>query len=574
MTFEQEREYLTPEFSPSDLAAVELIYDELNDRPLPDAESLIKWCHDLSEVSACLSEEGARRFVEHTCHTNDDGVKARYLEWVEKFQPVLKKRSFILDKKLTNCPHVDSLPAEEYAIWLRSVKNSNELFREENIPLETADTKLEAEYDELIGAMTVEFDGETRTLPYMGRILEETDRSRREDAFRMIWNRVLEDSEKIDDLFDQQLELRNQMAKNAGFNNYCEFRFRQLERFDYTPKDCQQFHESIEKVAVPLVGKRLRRRRERLGLETLRPWDVAVDPEGRPPLRPFEKSKELIEGCHQIFGLVDPALGDHFKVLIDQDLLDLEAREGKAPGGYQCNYQEIRRPFIFMNAAGLQRDVETLLHEGGHAIHSLEASHHNLLPNRDSPIEFAEVASMAMELLGAPHLGEFYNSEDEVRRARIDHLEGIISLFPWVAMIDSFQHWLYSNPGHSRTDRRSAWLGIMDRFSEGLVDFSGMEEIRANRWKRQSHLFGVPFYYVEYAIAQLGACQVWRNYREDPAKAVSAYRSGLSMGNTLPLRELFSSAGAQFDFSKDNLEELLTIVHNEIETLEGSTATS
>lgn len=568
------RTYLSEDFSPADLGAIRSVLGELLEREIADVGALEKWCHDYSETMACLFEESSRRFVEHTCHTDDESVKARYLEWIEKFRPVLRKEMFELDRKLAESSLASELPPAEFDMWLRSVKNSNELFRDENIPLETEETKLEAQYDETIGAMTVEFDGESRTLPYMSRILEETDRERRETAFRAIWDRFLQDADTFDSIFDAQLACRTKIAANAGFDDYRAFRFRQLERFDYGPDDCLRFHEAIESVVVPLAKKRQERRREQLGLGALRPWDTSVDPEGRAPLRPFDGGDQLITGCRKIFGLVDPALGEHFQVLIDHELLDLESRKGKAPGGYQATFQESRRPFIFMNAAGLQRDVETLLHEGGHAFHSLEANRHDLTANRDSPIEFAEVASMSMELLAAPHLGEFYGSEEEVRRARIDHLEGILTLFPWVAMIDGFQHWIYTHPGHSVSERRDAWLGIMDRFGTGLVDWTGLEEVKANRWKRQSHLFGVPFYYVEYAIAQLGALQVWRNYREDPGKAISDYRAGLSLGNTRPLRELFAATGIQFDFSEQNLAELLTLVDAEIESLEGSATAS
>ncbi len=568
------REYLQADFSPSDLASIESVFAELKVRTIADAASLERWCRDYSEVLACIHEEGARRFVDNTCHTDDPTIKARYLEWVEKLRPVLKKVTFEIDRKYAESPFAGELAPSEFGSWFRSVKNSNELFREENIPLETEDTTLEAGYDELIGAMTVEFDGETRTLPYMGRIIEETDRSRREAAFRTIWERFLQDSDKIETIFDRQLELRGEIARNAGFDDYRAYRFRQLERFDYTPEDCLDFHDAIEHVAVPFVRKRQERRRELLGVDRLRPWDTSVDPEGRDPLRPFQGGDPLIAGCREIFGRVDPALGDHFQILIDNELLDLESRKGKAPGGYQCHFQESRKPFIFMNAAGLQRDLETLLHEGGHAFHSLESNHHDLTPNRDSPIEFAEVASMTMELLGAPHLGIFYDSEDEVRRARVDHLDGVLGLFPWVAMIDGFQHWLYTHPGHSRAARQEAWLALMDRYGTGMIDYDGIEEVRENRWKRQSHLFGVPFYYVEYAIAQLGALQVWQNYRQDPDRAITEYRSGLALGNTRPLRELFGAAGIRFDFSRENLEELLTLVHTEIESLEGSTTAS
>ncbi|NRA75031.1 MAG: M3 family oligoendopeptidase [Planctomycetes bacterium] len=564
------RRYLEMEFKPTDLDSIQEVYGALLEREIADLESLECWCRDWSEVDSTIAEEGARRFVQHTCYTDDAEVTEKYMEWIEKIQPILKKISFDMDRKFIASPAVDQLPEQEFGMWVKSVRNGVELFRDENIPLQTEETKLDASYDETIGAMSIEFDGETRTLPYMGRILEETDRDRREQAFRATWDRVLADEDKIQGIFDRQVELRHQMALNAGFDDYRALRFRQLERFDYEPKDCLEFHDSIESVILPLVKERLQKRKEMLGVDSLRPWDTAVDPQGRAPLRPLEGGVNLVEGCRQIFTKVHPDLDQMFRILIDGDLLDLDSRSGKAPGGYQCTYHEIRKPFIFMNSAGKQGDVETLLHEGGHAFHFIESRDLELIANRGAPIEFCEVASMAMELLGNPYLDVFYDDEAQITRARIEHLEGIISLFIWVAMIDSFQHWIYTNPGHSRDERKASWLAIMDRFNTGVMDWSGIEEIRAHRWLRQSHLFGVPFYYVEYAMAQLGALQVWRNHRQDPDNAIRLYREGLSLGNTRSLPELYEAAGVRFDFSRNILEELMMMVREEIDTLEKS----
>ncbi|MEC9477231.1 MAG: M3 family oligoendopeptidase [Planctomycetota bacterium] len=566
------RRFLTEEFQPKDLDSIQEVYRSLLDRDLSDLESLENWCRDWSEIDSSVAEESARRFVQHTCYTDDADVTSRYMEWIEQIQPKLKEIGFEMDRKFIGSAALQDLSDEEYGIWVKSVRNSVELFREENIPLQTKEAKLEAQYDATIGAMSIEFDGESRTLPYMGRILQETDRDRREKAYRAIWDRVLEDEGKIQDIYEQQLELRHQMAINAGFDDYRALRFRQLERFDYGPEECLEFHDSIEKVILPLVKERQQKRQELLGVDTLRPWDSSVDPEGRSPLRPLEGGTELIDGCRQIFGKVHPDLDHMFRILIDGDLLDLDSRPGKAPGGYQCNYHEIRKPFIFMNAAGKQGDVETLLHEGGHAFHSIEARDQQFIANRHAPIEFCEVASMAMELLGNPYLDVFYDKETEVTRARIEHLEGIISLFPWVAMIDSFQHWIYTHAGHSRKQRISSWVSIMDRYATGQMDWSGLEEIRAHRWLRQSHLFGVPFYYVEYAIAQLGALQVWKNHRQEPNSAIQRYREGLALGNTRSLPELYSAAGIKFDFSRENLEQLISMVREEIDSLENSIA--
>ncbi|MBT6452698.1 MAG: M3 family oligoendopeptidase [Planctomycetes bacterium] len=568
------RQFLNEEFSADSLEAIEAIYTDLLTREIDNPDSLLAWCSEWSEIDSVLAEEGARRFVQHTCFTKDEEIDARYKEWIEKIRPGLKKIMFDMDRKFIASPALDSLPTEKFGSWIKSVRNSVELFREDNIPLQTEESKLDAEYDKVVGAMTVEFDGETRTIPYMGRILQETDRNRRESAFNAIWDRFGQDNDKIQDIFDRQLQLRHQMALNTGLDNYRTLRFRQLERFDYGPEQCMQFHDSIEKVILPLVKERAAKRRESLGVEKLRPWDSSVDPKGRSPLRPLEGGTSLVDGCSQIFGQVHPDLAKMFSLLIDGDLLDLDSRKNKAPGGYQYNFEEIRVPFIFMNAAGKQGDVETLLHEGGHAFHSIESRHHDLIANRGAPIEFCEVASMAMELLGAPHLDVFYKDPAQVTRARIEHLEGVISLFPWVAMIDSFQHWLYTNPGHSRDQRTSNWLAIMDRFGTNEMDWSGLEQIRSSRWMRQSHLFGVPFYYIEYAIAQLGALQVWRNHRKDPDGAIQNYRAGLALGNTRSLPELYEGAGIRFDFSQEMLEDLIGMVREEIDSLESSLAKS
>ncbi|MBT7104121.1 MAG: M3 family oligoendopeptidase [Planctomycetes bacterium] len=568
------RQFLNEEFSADSLEAIEAIYTDLLTREIDNPDSLLAWCSEWSEIDSVLAEEGARRFVQHTCFTKDEEIDARYKEWIEKIRPGLKKIMFDMDRKFIASPALDSLPTEKFGSWIKSVRNSVELFREDNIPLQTEESKLDAEYDKVVGAMTVEFDGETRTIPYMGRILQETDRNRRESAFNAIWDRFGQDNDKIQDIFDRQLQLRHQMALNTGLDNYRTLRFRQLERFDYGPEQCMQFHDSIEKVILPLVKERAAKRRESLGVEKLRPWDSSVDPKGRSPLRPLEGGTSLVDGCSQIFGQVHPDLAKMFSLLIDGDLLDLDSRKNKAPGGYQYNFEEIRVPFIFMNAAGKQGDVETLLHEGGHAFHSIESRHHDLIANRGAPIEFCEVASMAMELLGAPHLDVFYKDPAQVTRARIEHLEGVISLFPWVAMIDSFQHWLYTNPGHSRDQRTTNWLAIMDRFGTNEMDWSGLEQIRSSRWMRQSHLFGVPFYYIEYAIAQLGALQVWRNHRKDPEGAIQNYRAGLSLGNTRSLPQLYEGAGIRFDFSQEMLEDLIGMVREEIDSLESSLAKS
>lgn len=559
----------TGPFDPGDSNAVRRGYQELEQRSLESVEALRQWTLDWSEFSALVDEEGSRRFIDSTCHTDDASIAARYREFLEVHSPLMKQHSHRLAKKLIEHPLVGELDPDEYSCFLRSLRNSVDLFRPENVVLQTQEAQLEADYDEIMGAMTVEFGGEELPLPRLQRFLEDPDRTIRERAFRGLWERVLRDADALEGVLESQMALRQQMAERAGLDGYRTYRFRQLDRFDYGPQDCERFAEAIEQVAVPAQKRRLERRRRALALGTLRPWDLGVDPHGRGPLRPFEVGDDLARGCEEIFRRVDPQFGRQFHDLCDGKLLDLESRKGKAPGGYQVTLQARRKPFIFMNASGVHADVTTLLHEGGHAFHSLECADEPLMANRDAPIEFAEVASMSMELLGAPHLDVFYPREEDVRRARLEHLDSIVATFPWVATIDSFQHWLYTHPGHSRESRRSKWLELMERFG-GDVDWTGLEDIRSHRWLRQGHLFRAPFYYIEYAMAQLGALQVWVRSRSAPQPAVSRYRSGLRLGNRRTLPQLFEAVGATFDFSVAMLEDLLGHVEREIEALERS----
>lgn len=428
--------------------------------------------------------------------------------------------------------------------------------------METEDARLGTEYQKLIGSLTVQHRGEEKTLPQMGRLQEEPDRGVREEGWRLVAGRRLQEAETLDRLMDDLIRLRHQIAQNAGFSQYRDYAFRSRGRFDYGPEDCQKFHEAIESEVMPLLRQLQADRRDRLKVSTLRPWDLAVDPMNRVPLAPFRESGELEAGVQTIFSRMDPALAEDFRTLSRWHLLDLGNRKGKAPGGYQSTLSEARLPFIFMNAVGQQRDVETLLHEAGHAFHALATRDEPLHAYRSAPIEFCEVASMAMELLAAPHLDVFYSGED-ARRAQRVHLESIVGVFPWIATVDAFQHWIYMNPGHSHEDRRSAWTGLMERFG-GDVDWSGLDNERANLWHKQLHIFLHPFYYIEYGIAQLGALQVWLNAAREPVRALSDYRAGLALGGSRPLPELFARAGCPFDFSRATVRPLIEQIRREL----------
>ena len=548
-----------------DWNAIAPLFDAV-EKKLSGASSAAELEHallDWSELSAALDEESAKRYIAMTCHTDNADAEKSYLQFVEQVEPQTKPRQFKLEQLYLASPHRAQLPPQRYEVFDRDTKQHVELFRPENVALETEEAKLGQQYQKISGALTVQFRSEEKTLTQMGKFLEEPDRALRQETWQLVTQRRLQERDNFDGIFDQLVALRGQLAKNAGFDNYRDYAFKARGRFDYTPEDCFAFHEAIEKEVVPLQRELHAARREQLKLPALRPWDLSVDPLNRPALKPFEQVPQMILRTQRIFDQIDPGLAEGFLTMRQQHLLDLDNRKGKAPGGYQSTLPESRLPFIFMNAVGQQRDVETMLHEAGHAFHALATREEPLYAYRGAPIEFCEVASMSMELLGAEFIEEFYPDADDARRARRAHLEGIVGVFPWIATVDAFQHWIYTHPGHTRGERRAAWLQLMDRFG-GDADWSGFEDVRANLWHRQLHIFLHPFYYVEYAIAQLGALQVWANSKRDKAAALADYQRGLALGNSRPLPELFAAAGCQFSFTRATVQPLVQLVKTEL----------
>ena len=539
--------------------AIEPLMNDLRDRTLSCAGCLKTFISDRSALSEIISEARAKLYIDMTCHTDDEAIQKAWMDFVENVEPKLSEYSDILNRRIVEHDAVGELP-ERYEILIKGLTTNIEIFREENIPLQTQATKLVTEYEEIRGAQMVEFEGEQKTFAQMAIYLENTDREIREAAWKSMAKRRHEDNERISEIYDELIAIRHKIATNAGFEGYQQYMFAAMHRFDYTIEDCLEFHNSIEAICQPLRHRTDEERRGALALETLRPWDMGVDVHGRPPLQPFKEVQEMVDGCSSIFHAMSDELGNYFDLLDANDCLDLDSRKGKAPGGYQYYLQKSRLPFIFMNAAGTQRNVETMIHEAGHAFHSFYSGHLDLIHERDAPIEFAEVASMSMELLTHPHWEQFYSSE-EANRARRSHLEDIIALMPWIATIDAFQHWIYANPEHTREERAEKWLELSERFGS-KVDMSGFEDIREVSWQRQGHLFGVPFYYVEYGIAQLGALQMWQYHRRDKQDALARYKSGLALGYTRGLTELFEASGLTLSFAESHLDSLIGEIDN------------
>jgi len=529
-------------------------------------ESWMKYWSDFSEL---IGEVGTDVYVSTTVDTTDEDAKKRFHTFLEDISENASTRNQKLKKKLLE----SRITPKNFDVPLRAIKSEVDLFCKENLPLMTKDSKLSKEYDAVIGAQTVEWEGEEITITQLSPVLLGTDREKREKAWRLAAERRLKDRDKINKIWQKILEIRIQIAKNAGYDNYRSWRWEYLQRFDYTPDDCLNFHSGIEKVVKPFVDKLMNTRKEQLGLDVLKPWDLSVDTLNRDPLEPFEDASELEEKCHNIFKAVDKDLGNHFNIMREQKLLDLANRKGKAPGGYCTEYYHRRLPFIFMNAVGTHSDVQTMLHEGGHAFHVFESNQLPYSSQREVGMEFAEVASMAMELLAAPYIteehGGFYNSND-ANRARIEHLEKIIMFWPYMAVVDGFQHWAYTNPNEAMNPDNcdAEWTRLWKRFQTfDDLDSSEFDDIIATGWHNKLHIYHVPFYYVEYGMAQLGAIQVWGNALKNQKEAVEKYRYALSKGGNATLPDLFEAAGAKFAFDEDMLTYAVNLVDNQIKEM-------
>ncbi len=551
----QKRSFVPQTIDLTDAKTVVGLYEQLEARPVTSSDLLEAWLLDRSELEAALSQTGAILYIRMTCHTDDKAIADAYTQFIQTVSPAVKPINDRLNHKYLQLRKEFNLNEQRYEVYDRATRMDVELFVNKNVPLQTQVDVLSQEYQTVCGAMTVEFQGKEHTLPQMGKYLLETDRLLREQAWKATAQRRLKDKDKLEQVFDQMFKLRNDIAANANCRNFTEYQFKSYHRFDYTPQDCKRYHETIEQCIVPLYGKIIKKRQQEMKLASLRPWDLAVDPQGKQALKPFGEVKQLIDGTQTIFNKVDPQLGLQFKEMRQLNLLDLDSRKGKAPGGYQNTLSEARKPFIFMNAVGVDDDVRTLLHEGGHAFHALACADDPLLDYRHAPMEFCEVASMAMELIGGEHMNTFYKPQETKRSVR-EHLEGIIHILAWVANIDAFQHWLYEHPKHTPDERRQAWKGFYNHFGGQFVDWQGLEEEQAYLWHRQLHVFEVPFYYIEYGIAQLGALQVWMNAKKDPVKALADYRRGLALGGSRPLPELYQAAGIKFDFSESIIKPL------------------
>ncbi len=561
------RNYMPADFIVTDWSILEPYFKELVERPIESRESLEKWMKDMSEVEAVVSEDACWRQIKMTCDTTDKALEESFNFFYMEIQPKMQPYADMLNHKLIESPFTKELDQQQYFTYLRNVKKSIDLFREENIPLQSELSVMQQQFGQISGTMSIEVNGREYTLQQASKFLEDHDRNLREEVYRKINERRLQDKDKLDDLYTTLIQKRHQVALNAGFENYRDYRFAELGRFDYTKEDCFNFHAAVKEHVVPLVEKIYAKKKKKLGLDTLRPWDTEAEPAGVEPLHPFNTGEELTEKTIVCFEALNPFFADCLRKMKELGHLDLESRKGKAPGGYNCPLAESGAPFIFMNAAGQMHDVTTMVHEGGHAVHSFLAHPLELSAFKEYPMEIAEVASMAMELFSMDYWQVFFNNEEDLNRAKEHQLERTITIFPWIATIDKFQHWIYENPYHTVEERTEVWMEILQEFSSGVVDHSGLEEYRKTAWQRQLHLFEVPFYYIEYGIAQLGAIGLWKQFKRNKEQALMNYMNALSLGGTKTLPGLFEAAGLKFNLSPDYIQSLMEFVNEEYEQL-------
>jgi oligoendopeptidase F len=546
---------------------LEPLFDELLERPINDVIELEQWLKDKSELEAALEEDFAWRYIRMSCDTANEELVKNFQYFATEIEPKISPVANLLNQKFNNSPFIEELDHDKYFVYIRAIRKALEIYREENVELLTQLQVSQQKYQGITGAMSVTINGQEYTLEQAANFIKDTDRSVRQQAWETVQQRRLVDKDDLNILFDELIGMRHQVALNAGFENYRDYMFQALGRFDYTPKECYEFHEAIEKKIVPILKEQAEKRAELLNIEVLKPWDMDVSTTGKAALKPFKNGEELIDKTIACFNAIDPKLGQMLLIMKANQLFDVESRKGKAPGGYNYPLAETGAPFIFMNSANSFRDLTTMVHEGGHAIHTFLTANLELNDFKHCPSEVAELASMSMELISMDNWDIYFDNEEDLIRAKKEQLADVLKTLPWVAVIDQFQHWIYTNPGHNANDREEAFKQIYTRFGSGFANWDDLQKEFGNIWQKQLHLFEVPFYYIEYAIAQLGAIAIWKNYKENPQKALQQYLDALSLGYTKPINEIYETAGIKFDFSLDYIDQLASFVKEELEKL-------
>lgn len=563
----RKRAFLPEEFKVTVWSKLKPYFNELVNREIASGEALERWLLDWSELDAVIAESFAWRYIKVSVNSSDQKAAELYQYAVQELAPKIDGFEDQLNHKLLASPFVDRLDPEKYFTHIRGVKNAMSLFRQENVDLSTAVQMKSKAYVKLFSEMTIGVNGNQMTLNKASSLLEAGDRAHREVVYHKIHQKLMGHTEELDDLFDELLAIRHEIALNAGFDNYRDYKFQSLGRFDYTAQDCFDFHESIKREILPMVDALNEYRKSSLGLGTLRPWDLHVDPIGGEPLKPFRDVEELVDKSAVCLSKLNPLFGEVVEMMREMGHLDLEARPGKKPGGYNMPLMMTGVPFVFMNASQSLSDLRTFMHESGHAIHAFLIRDYKIRTVKRVPSEVSELAAMSMELLSMGHWDVFFPKGEDLKRAKFYQLEYVLKVLPWIAIIDKFQHWLYTHPGHSREERKVEWKRIFREFNSGLVDHSELDHYLDHLWHKQLHIFEVPFYYIEYGLAQLGAIAIWKRFMQQPDQAIKDYLGALQLGYSKPIKEIYARAGIRFDFSPAYVSEIVSFVKDQLQQL-------
>ncbi|MEZ5008115.1 MAG: M3 family oligoendopeptidase [Chitinophagales bacterium] len=539
-------------------------YDQLLARPIESVEDLLQWLKDRSELDAVVSEDYCWRHINKTRDTTNSEFEEHYNYFVKNIEPSRMTASNQLDKKFSHSRFKDALDNDRFLIYKRNKENDISLFREENIPLQVEIQQTANKYYSIAGKMTIEHDDKELTMQQAGALFESKDRELRETIFHKSNERRLEDQTALHELFDELLAKRHQVALNAGFENYRDYKLQAMGRFDYGVKECEQFHDSVEETLIPILDELYQHRKNVLGVKTLKPYDTSINLGDKEVPVPFDGTDDLVDKTITCLNEIDPYFAECLSIMKNMNHLDLDSRKGKAPGGYNCPLAEIGVPFIFMNSANTAQDIRTMIHEGGHAVHSFLMNDLEYDFDKHLTSEAAELASMSMEMFALDQYDTFFQSEEDRHNAIYNFLEDVIIKLPWIALVDKFQHWLYTNPNHTHEERNAKWLELHKRFSSNVVDWSDYEAYEENLWQKQLHIFMVPFYYIEYGIAQLGAIGLWKNFKDHPKATIESYKKALKLGYTKPLSEMYETAGIPFDFSKAHIKSLGEFVKSQL----------
>ncbi|HDR8111887.1 TPA: M3 family oligoendopeptidase [Bacillus cereus] len=552
----------------SNVLQLEKTLSTLLNKMISSKLDLENWLKEQSKVIWDIEEQLRSHYIAFQCNTDNKEIKDTF-EYDQQFvRPLLKRYQNSFDNKYLESPFRMELDPKTYSLLDKKIKNAQTLFCEKNIDLEVNEDKLVTEYFEITGGLTVVWDGEEKTITELQSYLQDPNRDIRRKARTLISEKFLSVEDKLQNILNELIVIRHEKAKNIQLDNYRDYMFKKYERFDYTAKDCYELAESIRKYVVPLKDKILLEKKDKLQVDTLRPWDVSAVTPDQKVLKPIANENDLIEKSTHIFNKLDVEFSALLNRMYKHNCLDLTSRKGKAAGGF-CEYLPASQlSYIFMNLNYTQDDIVTFIHEMGHSIHNELIKPLKLRQYIEIPAETAELASMTMELFSLNYWDTFYTDKKDLKQAKINFFKDVISYLPIMLIVDQFQHWLYENPSHTSEERNEKYLQLQKHYQSSVIHIDGYENWIATSWLPVLHIFEVPFYYIEYAIAQLGALQMYKQYKEEPKQALENYKKALSLGSSQSIKEVYDAAGIRFDFSGETIKELMLFVEKELELLE------